>query len=257
MTRLTLLEAFRLLTPSDGIPDDQLERATAIVQAEVQRLARRLTFSEQVCEDAAVETTLHMLYGGSRTTGAIACDSDPRVRGFLKRAVYNKAVELWRQEKARAEEPLDLPDRPRPLAVVEQTIEDELSSDDLPALAARIDDAFHATVVPACADGHAHAAARTDFLQSVAHMRALVYEETTIDAVVVEATGRSGPTAEAAVHARHSRARRRLLEYLREEEAAGRMTPVLAQQYRGCVSFLQRRASSAKESARRALRDQP
>lgn len=254
---MTLLEAFRLLAPSDGIADDQVEIATAIVQAEVQRLARRLTFSEQVREDAAVETTLHMLYGGSRTTGATACDSDPRVRGFLKRAVYNKAVELYRQEKARAEEPLDLPDRPRPLAVVERTIEDELTTVDLPALAARIDEAFHATVVPACGDGFAHGAARADFLHSVAHMRALVREETTIDAVVLEATGRTGPTAEAAVHARHSRARRRLLEYLREAEAAGRLTPTLASQYRGCVSFLQRRASSAKESARRALRDQP
>jgi len=254
---VTLLEAFRRLSPPDGDHDPALEDATMVVQAEVQRLARRLTFSDPVRDDAAVETTLHMLYGGSRTSGAVACDSDARVRGFLKRAVYNKAVELWRQERARAEEPLDLPDRPRPLAVVEDTIEDELTTDDLQGMAIRIDAAFHTTVVPACADGHAQASARTDFLQSVAHMRALVYDETTIDAVVREATGRTGESAEAAVHARHSRARKRLLAYLQEEEAAGRLSPVEARQYRGCVSFLQRRASSAKESARRAQREQP
>ena len=99
--------------------------------------------------------------------------------------------------------------------------------------------------------------ARADFRQSVAHMRALVFEETTIDAVVREATGRTGKAAEDSVYQRHSRTRDRLLAFLRTREAEGTYSAEEARQYRGCVSFLQRRASSAKEAARAAQRDQP
>jgi hypothetical protein len=88
-------------------------------------------------------------------------------------------------------------------------------------------------------------------------MRALAFEQTTIDQVVLEATGRTGKAAEASVHQRHHRARERLLDFIAGEWRAGRLTEAQARQYRGCVSFLQRRASSAKEAARAAQRAQP
>lgn len=253
---MTLLEAFRRLSPDCARDDFAGQDALAFVQDEIDALARRLTFEESIREDAAAEVTVHMLYGGSRTSGALECDSDKRVRGFLRRALYNKAIELWRSRRALAEDTIDDVDHPIELVALALSAEDLLAEPDLMRDALGIEQCFMDVIVPACAERFSQPKARQDFLTAVAQMRALAFRITTIDEVVLEATGRTGGAAEAAVHQRHHRARVRLVDFIADEVAAGRLTAGQAEQFRGCVSFLHRRASSVKEAARAAQRDQ-
>jgi hypothetical protein len=253
---MTLLEAFRRLSPDCPPEDFAGQDALAFVQDEVNMLARRLTFEESIREDAATEVTVHMLFGGSRTTGALECDSDKRVRGFLRRALSNKAIELWRARRALAEDTIDDADHPIELVDIALSAEDVLTEPDLMREALAIEQRFMDVLVPACAETFTQVRARQDFLTVVTQMRALAFKATTIDEVVLESTGRTGATAEAAVHQRHHRARVRLVEFIADEAGAGRLSAEQAEQFRGCVSFLHRRASSAKEAARAAQRDQ-
>ena len=252
---MTLLEAFRRLSP-DCAPDDFVAQdAITRVHDELASLARRLTFEESIREDAVAEVVFHMVQGGSRTTGALDCDSDARIRGFLRRALYHKAVEVWRARRALAEDTIDDGDRPITLVDLALSVEEVLTEPDLMREALAIEQRFVERLVPACAAGFAQPGPRRDFLAAVAQMRALAYRTTTIDEVVLEATGRTGPAAEATVHKRHQRARLRLVECIEDQVAAGRLTAEEAERFRGCVSFLHRRASSAKEAARAAERE--
>ena len=254
---MTLLEAFRLLGPNEGdAADARRNDASRVVWDELQRLARQLTFSEEIREEAAMRVALNMIDGGAQSESARECEADVNVTRFLRRCLKNMAITLWRQAKARAEDPLEVPDRESTFADLTLAIDEELGEEDLEAAARRIDERFHAEVVPAC-EATLRPSARADFRQSVAHMRALVFEQVTIEDVVREATGRSGKAAEDSVYQRHSRTRDRLLAFVRARQQDGTYSAEQARQYRGCVSFLQRRASSAKEAARAAQRDQP
>ncbi|BCS35449.1 hypothetical protein TBR22_A46760 [Luteitalea sp. TBR-22] len=252
---MTLLEAFRALSPdTDGNPT--AAAAFEVVYEELERLSRRFTFDDGIREDAFAETAMNMLYGGSRTSGALECDSDARVRGFLRRSFYHMAVQLWRARRSLAEDTIDDGDHPIALVDLALSAEEALTQPDLMREALAIEQRFVEQVVPACAETFKQPQARRDFVVAVTQMRALAYKTTTIDDVVLEATGRTGAAAEATVHKRHQRARVRLADFIAAEAAAGRLTAEEADRLRGCVSFLHRRASSAKEAARAAQREQ-
>ena len=96
--------------------------------------------------------------------------------------------------------------------------------------------------MPAVA-GSLRPSAGRDFVQAVEHMRALAAGEKDFVAVVFEATGRNDGPAQTAVHQRHSRTRRRLLEYIETLEVAGKLNVDRGRALRWCVSRFQRRAS--------------
>ena len=235
---LTLLEAFRLLGPNEGDADD-LRRgdAASVLLVELQRIVRRSSFPVEMHEDAVS----HALY------------TDGRVAGFLTHALRNALIDETRRKRRlhqfddEVDQSMLRDDRHSPEGelIGRQTIE--------------IRRAFFADVVPACAAAaYSRERARRDFHDAVSQMYALASGELTLaelqDGLAAEA-GR--PVGENALHKRHSRARLELIQYVERLARRGDVEATLIEQYRECVRFLQRRASSAKEAARAAQRELP
>jgi hypothetical protein len=107
----------------------------------------------------------------------------------------------------------------------------------------QVEQEFYDRIVPTVAESLRPTAA-LDLTQAVAHMRALATGEKDFNAVVLEAVGRNDASAHAAVHQRHSRARRRLVEFIEHLETVGDVTEERGRALRHCVSQLQRRAAS-------------
>ena len=251
---LTLLEAFRLLGPNEGDADD-LRRgdAASVLLVELQRIVRRSSFPVEMHEDAVSHALYNLLTGGNRTEAARACDTDGRVAGFLTHALRNALIDETRRKRRlhqfddEVDQSMLRDDRHSPEGelIGRQTIE--------------IRRAFFADVVPACAAAaYSRERARRDFHDAVSHMYSLASGELTLaelqDGLAAEA-GR--PVGENALHKRHSRARLELIQYVERLARRGDVEATLIEQYRECVRFLQRRASSAKEAARAAQRELP
>lgn len=251
---LTLLEAFRLLGPNEGDAED-LRRgdAAGVVLHELQRIVRRTSFPVEMHEDAVSHALVNLLTGGNRTEAARACDTDARVAGFLHHALRNALIDETRRKRRLhqfdddVDQPMLRDDRHSPEGelIGRQTVE--------------IRRAFFAEVVPACAAAvYTRASARRDFTEAVSQMYALATGALTLTGLQAAIAAESGrPVAENALHQRHSRARRELAAYVEGLSRRGDVDAVLVAEYRECVRFLQRRASSAKEAARAAQREHP
>lgn len=244
---MTLVEAFRSIGCLIG--DDNVDRlrrnAAAIVLLELQRMARTvargLRFPDHMADDAAHEAFCNLMTGGNRSNAALACDSDQRVRGFLRECVRNAMLDERRRARSRyidhqraVEEPAH-DESPEELAIASQEIERRQSADR----------DFYQRIVPAVAES-LRAEAGRDFRQAVEHMRALVSGEIDIERVVMEATGKDDAAAHTAVHKRHSRTRRRLLEHIEALVASEDLTREQAEDLYRCVSQLHRRSASYK-----------
>lgn len=249
---LSLLEAFRLLGPNEGDADD-LRRGDAadLLLRELQRIVRRTSFPVELHEDAVSHALVNLLTGGNRTDAARACDTDARVAGFLHHALRNALIDETRRRR-RVHQFDDEVDQPR-LRDEGHSPEGELLAREVVALR----EAFFTDVVAACATAaYARPRARADFLEAVRQMRALATDAITLpelQAEIARTTGR--PVAENALHQRHSRARRELAAYVEAAARQGDVDPTVIDEWRECVRFLQRRASSAKEAARAAQRE--
>jgi len=245
---MTIVEAFRLLGCLVGDPaiDHPRQEAAAVLLPELRRLAqwlvRRSGFPEQLADDAVNQAFCNLMTGGNRSNAALACDSDQRVKGFLKECLRNVMLdELRRQGRV---EQLDAAgtsvrfdagtvDSPEELAIASQEIARRQSAQR----------EFYERIVPAAASMLRPDAGR-DLTQAVQHMRLLATGEMDFKTVVMQATGKDDVTAHSAVHQRHSRARRRLVEYIESLVAEGHVTTERAEDLRWCVSQLQRRGSS-------------
>lgn len=251
---LTLLEAFRRLGPNEGDADDAHRGDAAdVLLRELQRIVRRTSFPVEMHEDAVSHALINLLTGGNRTEAARACDTDARVAGFLHHTLRNALIDETRRTRRLHQFDDDL-DQPI-LRDERQSPEGELIARQTLA----IREAFFSEVVPACAaTSFARERARADFSSAVTQMRALASGAITLvalqEAIAIE-SGR--PVAENALHQRHSRARRELAAYVERLARHGDIDPGVIAEYRECVRFLQRRASSAKEAARAAQREQP
>jgi transcriptional regulator of acetoin/glycerol metabolism len=245
---MTLVEAFRSLGCLLGDPavDTTRQEAAAILLPELRRLALGLVraqgFREELADDAVNEAFCSVMTGGNRSNAALACDSDQRVRGFLKECLRNEMLDEVRRH-ARVEQRDSVTtsatfesghaDSPEELAIAAEEIERRQAAQR----------EFYERIVPELATTLRPEAGR-DLTQAVQHMRALVADETDFRTVVTEATGKEDAAAQSAVHQRHSRARRRLVEYIESLAAAGRLTQQRAEDLRWCVGQLQRRGSS-------------
>lgn len=251
---LTLLEAFRWLGPNEGDAGDaQRGEAAALVLHELQRIVRRMSFAVEMHEDAVSHTLVNLLTGGNRTATALDCDTDARVAGFLYHAVRNALIDDTRRRR-RLHQFDDEVDQPK-LRDDSQSPEGELIGQQTLA----IREAFFADVVPACAAAaYGRDRARRDFVEAVSQMQALASGALLLHEVQQQIEAQSGQAVgENALHQRHSRARRVLGAYVESLARRGDVDPALVAEYRECVRFLQRRASSAKEAARAAQREQP
>src|SRR5262245_54505333 len=92
---MTLVEAFRSLgcLLGDAAVDAVRQEAAAVLLPELRRLARGLVrgqgFPEQLADDAVNDAFCNLMTGGNKSNAALACDSDQRVRGFVKECVRN------------------------------------------------------------------------------------------------------------------------------------------------------------------------
>jgi len=251
---LTLLEAFRLLGPNEGDAEDARRADAAdVVLRELQRMVRRTSFPVEMHEDAVSHALVNLLTGGNRTDAARACDTDARVAGFLHHALRNALIDETRRTRRLHQFDDDL-DQPM-LRDDGQSPESELIGRQ--TLAMR--EVFFTKIVPACAAAaFTRERARADFRVAVTQMHALASGALTLTGLQEVIAAESGqPVAENALHQRHSRARRELAAYVESLARRGDVDPEVVAQYRECVRFLQRRASSAKEAARAAQREQP
>ena len=146
----------------------------------------------------------------------------------------------WR--KGRRLSPLDAQMEDSVPAMEQTSPEEEVSAWEEIDLRRSAEQELYERVVPALA-AIVRPSARRDLTQAIGHMRALAAGEMGFGAVVLEATGRNDGQAQTAVHQRHSRTRRRLLEYIESLEVAGELSVDRVRALRWCVSRLQRRAS--------------
>lgn len=251
---LTLLDAFRRLGPNEGDADDaERGEAAGVLLRELQRIVRRTSFPVEMHEDAVGHALINLLTGGNRTEAARACDSDARVAGFLHHALRNALIDETRRTRRLHQLDDDL-DQPM-LRDERQSPEGEL----IGRQTVELRETFFAEIVPACAAAaYAREGARSDFSAAVTQMRALASGGITLGGLQEALSAESGrPIAENALHQRHSRARRELAAYVEGLARRGDVDPGVIAEYRECVRFLQRRASSAKEAARAAQREQP
>lgn len=248
---MTLLEAFRVLGPNEGDAEDARRgEAGAVVLRELQRIVRRTSFAVEMHEDAVSHALINLLTGGNRTEAARACDTDARVAGFLHHALRNALIDETRRRRRLHQFDDDVD--PPSLRDDGQSPEGELIGRETLA----IREAFFADVVPACAAAaYTRDRARHDFTEAVAQMQAIASGTLTLAGLQAALAADAGlPVAENALHQRHSRARRELAAYVETLARRGDVDPALVAEYRECVRFLQRRASSAKEAARAAAR---
>jgi hypothetical protein len=146
----------------------------------------------------------------------------------------------WR--KGRRLNPLDAQMEDSVPATEQASPEQEVSAWEEINLRRSAEQELYERVVPALA-ATVRPSARRDLTQAIEHMRALAAGEMDFGAVVLEATGRNDGPAQTAVHQRHSRTRRRLVEYIESLEIAGELSVDRVRALRWCVSRLQRRAS--------------
>lgn len=252
---MTLHEAFHTLGPIDGTPDDlRREAAAAVVSAELARQARRLTSFQGDHQDDAVQSVLfNLVVGGNRSESARACDTDGRVVGYLYNALRYALIDQTRRGKRLRPFDLQVHERPKSSGV------DSPEGEAVAAQTLAIRERFFAEVVPRCAEAtYTRERPRADFIVAVAQMRRLATDAIGIEelrAEIARTTGR--PVEENTLHKRHSRARRDLEDYVRRLRRDGDIALDVAAEYEACVSFLQRRASSAREAARAARRREP
>ena len=239
---MTLLEAFRSLGTliGDAGVDSDRQRAGDVLLPELTKLVRGLGFSRDLWEDAVAEAFCSLMTGGNRSNAAVGCDSDVRVRQFLRTCLRNTMLDELR--KRRRLTPLDTENGYSEPVSPEASPEEEASALQEIQLRATAEQEFYDRVVPAVASSLRPSAGR-DLVQAVEHMRALAAGDKEFCAVVLEATGRNDGPAQTAVHQRHSRTRRRLLEYIESLECAGDVSVDRVRALRWCVSRLQRRAS--------------
>jgi RNA polymerase sigma factor (sigma-70 family) len=245
---MSLVEAFRSLGCLLGEPagDSVRQEAATIVLPELRRLALGLVraqgFREELADDAVNEAFCNLMTGGNRSNAALACDSDQRVRAFLKECLRNAMLDELRRharvdqlDSATASATLESGrgESPEDLAIASQEIDRRQAAQQ----------EFYDRLVPALAATLRPDAGR-DLTNAVQHMRALANSEKDFKTVVMEATGKDDAAAHSAVHQRHSRARRRLAEYIESLVTAGQLTAERAEDLRWCVGQLQRRASS-------------
>lgn len=239
---MTLLDAFRSLGALIGEPnvDSERQRAAAVLLPEMTKVVRGLGFPQDLRDDAVAEAFCSLMTGGNRGSAAVACDSDARVRGFLRECLRNAMRDELRKRKRLT--PLDSQKADSEPASQQASPEEEASAWQEIDLRTSAEHELYERVVPAVAASVRTSAGR-DLVQAVEHMRSLAAGEKDFGAVVLEATGRNDGPAQTAVHQRHSRARRRLLEYIENLEVAGNLSVDRIRALRWCVSRLQRRAS--------------
>jgi DNA-directed RNA polymerase specialized sigma24 family protein len=206
-----------------------------------QGLVRGGGFPENLADDAAAEAFCSLMTGGNKSNSAVACDSETRVRGFLKECLRNAMLDELRKQKRIQQ--LDSTVVESTVESVEGTPEESAIASEAISLRQRAEREFYERMVPAAAQSLRPNAGR-DLTQAVAHMRALANGERDFNDVVLEAVGRNDESAHAAVHQRHSRTRRRLVEFIQHLEMTGDLTEERARAFRQCISQLQRRASS-------------
>ncbi len=252
---MTLHEAFHTLGPNDGTADDvRRETAAAVVFVELARQVRRLASFEGDHQDDAVQSVLfNLVVGGNRSESARECDTDGRVIGYLYNALRYALIDQARRGKRLR--PLDpqVHERPRSAGV------DSPEGEAVAAQTLAIRERFFAEVVPRCAEAtYTRERPRADFIEAVAQMRRLATEAITVEQLRAEIASDTGrPIEENTLHKRHSRARRDLENHVRRLRRDGLVALDVAAEYEACVSFLQRRASSAREAARAARRREP
>jgi len=239
---MTLIDAFRSLgcLTGDAEMDAARQTAAALVLPELQRLVRGLGFPIDLTDDAVAVAFCNLMTGGNRSNNALACDSDARVRAFLKECLRNALLDELRKTKR-----IDQLDP----VLVGSSLESQDASPEEAAMARQevemrrlAEEELYARILPALSASIRPAAGR-DLTQAIEHMRAMAAGEKDFGTVVVEAVGKNDESAQSAVHQRHSRARRRLVEFIEHLEAAGEISQDRARALRWCVSRLQRRAS--------------
>lgn len=239
---MTLLAALRSLGVLIGDPsvDSARQQAGEVLLPELAKLALGLGFPRDLLDDAVADTFCRLMTGGNRGAAALACDSDVRVRGFLRECVRNALLDELRRRKRLAPLDQDLLDSVH--KAQHPSPEEEASALQEVELRRSAEAEFYERIVPTVASG-LRTSASYELLLAVGHMRALASGETDFTAVVLEATGRHDGQAQSAVHQRHSRTRRRLMDYIERLEVAGETSPDRIRVFRWCVSRLQRRAS--------------
>jgi len=242
LSAMTLVVAFRSLGVLIGDPnvDAERQRAADVLLSELSKLVRSLDFPRDMWDDAIAEAFCSLMTGGNRTNAAVACDSDARVRGFLRQCLRNAMRDERR--KGRRLSTLDAQMEDSVPATQQASPEQELSAWEEIDLRRSAQQELYDQVVPALV-AKVRPSARRDLTQAIEDMRALAAGEKDFGAVVFEATGRNDGPAQSAVHQRHSRTRRRLLEYIESLEVAGELSTDRVRALCWCVSRLQRRAS--------------
>src|SRR5687768_13761712 len=100
---MTIVEAFRSLgcLVGDEAVDAVRQEAAKILLPEVRRIANGLVrgqgFPEQLADDAVNQAFCNLMTGGNRSSAALACDSDHRVKGFLKECLRNAMLDELRR----------------------------------------------------------------------------------------------------------------------------------------------------------------
>jgi len=200
---VTLLDAFRSLGAliGDAGVDSERQRAADVLLPELTKLVRSLGFPHDLWDDAAAEAFCSLMTGGNRSNAAVDCDSDARVRQFLRKCLRNAMLDELR--KRRRLTPLDSEKVDSEPASPEASPEQEASAWQEISLRTSAEQEFYERVVPAVA-GSLRPSAGRDLVQAVEHMRALAAGEKDFVAVVFEATGRNDGPAQTAVHHRWS-----------------------------------------------------
>jgi hypothetical protein len=239
---MTLLEAFRVfgVLIEDPSVDGQRQVAAGVLLQEMNQLVRGLGFRHELKEDAVHIALCRLMTGGNRSTSALECDSDARARGFLRECLRNVMLDEIRRSKRLS--PID-PETVESISDPQQSSPEEEAvawqEIDLRASAER---ELREVLVPLIASRLRISAGR-DFVQAVDHMCDLADGKKDFNTVVLEATGHNDSDARTAVHQRHSRARRRLLQIVDEHGNTGSISADRLRAMRWSVSRLHRRAS--------------
>lgn len=239
---MTLLDAFRVFGVLIGDPsvDGSRQVAAGVLLKEMNQLVRGLEFPQELRDDAVPLVLCRLMTGGNLSVSARECDSDVRVRGFLRACLRN--VMHDERRKTRLLKQVDQ-------ETVEAVPDTQQSSPEADAVAwqevalrTAAERELREVLVPLVAS-RLRASAGRDFIQAFEHMSDLADGRKAFDAVVLEATGRSDEDAQTAVHQRHSRARRRLLQLIEDQAISGSLSDDRLRVMRWSVRRLHRRAS--------------
>lgn len=239
---MTLLEAFRVFGALIGDPavDGQRQSSASVLLQEMNVLVRSLNFQHELKDDAVHNALCRLMTSGNRSTSALECDSEVRVRGFLRECLRN--VMLDEVRKTKRLRPFD-PETVESIPTTEQSSpEEEAVARQEVDLRRSAEKELREVLVPLVASRLRVSAGR-DFIQAFEHLCDLADGKKDFNTVVLEATGHQDSDAQAAVHQRHSRARRRLLQCVDQQGGSGSLTADRLRAMRWSVSRLHRRAS--------------